>query len=137
MAYDWTPDLSVGIEEIDAQHRELLRRIGDLHTCMRAGETTSVPGVIAALRKYARTHFDSEERHMLELHYPAIERHRAEHASFTAELESFEKDLSQRGPSPSLAIHLAGWLSSWFRDHIRGFDRQLAAFVQAAGAVPP
>lgn len=136
MAYQWTPDLAVGIDEIDAQHRELLARLEELHRCMRAGETGSVPRVLAGVRKYALVHFATEERHMHELGYPELLSHRAEHARFKAELDTFEKELGSRGATPSLAIHLAGWLSEWFRNHIRGFDRQFAEFVRAAPNEP-
>ena len=132
MAYDWTPDVAVGIDEIDAQHRELLARIAELHRCMRGGETDSVPAVLAGVRKYARTHFDTEEDHMRRLAYPDMERHVEQHHRFTAELDAFEEDLRQRGTTPSLAIHLAAWLSAWFRDHIRGYDQQLGAFARGS-----
>jgi hemerythrin len=132
MAYEWTPDLSVGIPEIDAQHGELLGRISELHRCMNAGETSSVPAVLAGLRGYVKEHFDSEERHMREIAYPGIERHLAQHARFAAELEIFEQDWGRRGTTPSLTVDLAGWLSDWFREHIRGYDREVVAFLRAS-----
>ena len=132
MPYDWTPDLSVGNDDIDEQHRELLGRIGELHRCMLTGKTGSVPDVLAGVRGYVKAHFEVEEQHMRELAFPGIERHLAQHARFTAELDSFERLWAQRGTTPSLAVDLSGWLSGWFREHIRGFDKDLAAFVQGS-----
>lgn len=131
MAYEWTPELATGIDEIDADHRELLGRICDLHQCMRAGQTDSVAGVLAGVRAYARSHFATEEQHMRSLAFPGLDRHRAEHARFSTELEAFEREWSARGAMPSLAIGLAVWLSGWFRDHIRVFDLEFAAHAQA------
>lgn len=132
MAYDWTPDLAVGNDEIDAQHRELLRRISELHRCMKDGETASVPDVLAGVRDYVKEHFAHEERHMRRLGYPGIEHHLAQHARFSAELDVFEGDLVRRGATPSLAVGLGGWLSGWFREHIRGFDKEFASFARTS-----
>ena len=131
MAYEWTPDLATGMNDIDAQHRELLRRIGELHRCMRAGETSSVPGVLVGIREYVQTHFANEEREMREVGFPSAARHAAQHARFTTELARFEKDWSRHGTTASLTIDLAGWLSSWFRDHVRGYDAEFATFLRA------
>jgi hemerythrin len=131
MAYQWTPELTTGIDEIDADHRELLGRIADLHGCMRAGQTGSVASVLAGVRSYAKSHFATEEQHMRSLAFPGLERHRAEHARFSSELEAFEREWNARGATPSLAIGLAVWLSGWFRDHIRVFDLEFAAHARA------
>jgi hemerythrin-like metal-binding protein len=130
MAYDWTPDLSTDIGEIDDQHRELLRRMRDLHGSMRTGETSTVPAVLAGVRTYARAHFDTEEQHMRRLGFPGLERHHREHDRFTAELDLFEQEWTRRGTTPSLTVGLATWLSGWFRDHIRTFDSEFAAFAR-------
>jgi hemerythrin-like metal-binding protein len=132
MAYEWTPDLATEIDEIDAQHRELLARLRDLHRSMRVGETDIIPAILAAVRTYAKAHFDTEEQHMRRLGFPGLEAHRAEHAKFTAELDVFEHEWGDRGTTPSLAVGLGTWLSGWFREHIRRFDFELAAFAREA-----
>lgn len=41
MPIQWTQDLAVGVEEIDAQHRELYANVASLHEAMRAHRLAS------------------------------------------------------------------------------------------------
>ena len=49
-ALQWTPALSVGVPDIDAQHRELFRRGERLITALRAGDRNAVTGLIKRFR---------------------------------------------------------------------------------------
>ncbi len=75
MALEWTPDLSVGVEEIDEQHRELFRRAERLIATLRCGDRGEVLPLLAYLDEYVAHHFSAEERLMREVRYPALEEH--------------------------------------------------------------
>ncbi|MCK6519793.1 hemerythrin family protein, partial [Myxococcota bacterium] len=83
----WTPGMSVGVPELDSQHRELFTRLNRLVAAIRAGRgSADVAPVLAFLDDYTREHFADEERVMERAGYPALAEHRAQHAGFCAEL---------------------------------------------------
>ena len=54
---EWTEALSVGVEEIDAQHRELFRRAARLLEGIHAGEPEELGALLDFLYRYAVEHF--------------------------------------------------------------------------------
>ncbi|MHB9035807.1 MAG: hemerythrin domain-containing protein, partial [Armatimonadota bacterium] len=59
MAVQWTPDLAVGVREIDDQHRELFKRVNDLLEAMSKGKgRDEIAKVVAFLGNYVVTHFE-------------------------------------------------------------------------------
>ena len=65
---EWTDDLSVGVELIDEQHKELFNRINDLVTAIKSATCTyKLPDVIQFLEDYIVKHFSEEERYMMRL----------------------------------------------------------------------
>ncbi|HEX9051709.1 MAG TPA: hypothetical protein VF841_14355 [Anaeromyxobacter sp.] len=50
---EWTQALSVGVEEIDAQHRELFRRAARLLEGIRGGEPEELGQLFDFLHEYA------------------------------------------------------------------------------------
>src|SRR5512139_1192632 len=80
---EWTPDLAVGIETIDRQHRELFRRINSLVIAIREHRCKSeIDGTIAFLDDYAKYHFAEEERRMGESAYPGLGEHLRYHTTY-------------------------------------------------------
>lgn len=86
MPLEWTPALSVGVEEIDGQHRELFRRAGRLLDGIRRGDPEEIDELVEYLHRYAISHFGAEEAAMRETRYPGYARHKAEHDRFISDL---------------------------------------------------
>jgi len=73
----WTEDLSVGVETIDNQHKELFSRINSLADAIRQGKCTYIiHGVVTFLEDYAASHFSAEEAFMQHHAYPEYQQHR-------------------------------------------------------------
>ena len=65
MKIEWTPDLSVGIGEIDAQHREFIRLIAAMPEELNASyDTRQAVEMVVFLEGYADRHFTTEETYM-------------------------------------------------------------------------
>lgn len=130
MALKWTDDLSVGVHEIDTQHKELFRRTNDLLAAMSQGKgREEVTTVLEFLGDYVVTHFGTEERYMSRYGYPDRRNHASLHSSFIAEFNSLEAKIAAGGPSSSLAIDLQKRLSSWLTNHIGSVDKVLGAYL--------
>jgi hemerythrin len=126
----WTPQLSVGVEEIDAQHRELFRRV-DLFLgalAERRGAAELDP-LVRYLKAYVREHFAEEQRLMEFSGYSGLGEHLEEHHGFTAEFDGLAGELAQDGPTLGLARRLVALLVDWLSDHLATTDRRFGAYL--------
>jgi len=137
-AISWDPSLSVGIDGIDSQHRELFRRCGALIGAMGDGqERGEVESLLGHLARYACEHFGDEEELMLHFGFAGLAAHRAEHQELVRALVSLRAELRRDGPTAALATRLGSTVAGWLRGHIGGTDLELGRFlVEAQRAAP-
>lgn len=133
MPLEWTPALSVGIEEIDDQHRELFRRAGRLVEGIRRGDPEEIDELVEYLHRYAVSHFGAEEAAMRGVRYPAYARHKAEHDQFIADLLELSVENDEAGGA-FVAVKIDHWLSGWLRDHVSRVDTELGEYLVSAAA---
>lgn len=130
MPVQWTDDLSVGVLEIDNQHKELFSRVNGLLDAMGDGQgKQELENVIGFLAEYVVKHFAAEEEYMLRLNYPNYEAHRGQHEAFVDDFAALKQQLETSGASTSLVIEANRRVVSWLTGHIRKTDKQLGAFM--------
>ncbi len=136
MKVEWGEYLSVGVAEIDGQHRELFDRFNAL---LEAYENGSAAGEITRLftflEVYVVTHFSDEERLMQRIGFPAYLKHREVHKGFIRQVEALRERLENEGPNQGLiatvTLTVNGWLiehNSWMDREIEGSRRRTAAW---------
>ena len=131
MPVEFDPVLLTGVDEIDAQHRELFDRIRALLEASRNRRSREeVIRLLEFLGGYVIEHFASEERRMEEAGYPKIEGHRAEHRQFVKELEILRLELKSEGPSALFVIRVGNRVTEWLREHIYRTDRMLGEWLR-------
>jgi hemerythrin len=131
----WSDDLAIGVEAVDAQHRLLYEKVAELREAMRAHALDRVPAILGFLEAYALRHFAAEERLMEDRGYPGLAEHRALHDEFTREYLRLKPGLVP-SPRASAVVELSEWLGAWLRDHVRRADGDLGRFLRARGAAP-
>jgi len=130
VAIAWDPSLSIGVDPIDAQHRELFHRIDRLLEASASHTTASEVGALLEfLAAYVREHFQTEERLMDELRYPAAAEHREEHLAFARELVGLRAQHASEGGTALLVVRVTSRATTWLREHIYRADKQLGKFV--------
>ena len=128
----WSSALSVGVEEIDRQHRMFIMAINELDDAMRKGRGKDIlETIVKKMDYYATSHFTTEENYFALFGYPDAASHKEEHAYFIKRSSEIKRDLSER--KPALSIEVMGFLSKWVRDHIMGTDKKYAAFFRENG----
>lgn len=130
-AFKWCDDLSVGIEEVDEDHRRLIKCLDDLFTACHAGQGPQVlKKILACLMQYSREHFSHEEDVMRRLGYPGLEDHRAAHAELVTELDDIieQYDISN---SHELSNKTLQFLEDWLTHHILIEDKKIGKFTGA------
>jgi hemerythrin len=137
MAITWTPQLAVGVPEIDAQHQELFRRVDSLLESIQFGRAQDeVARLLEYVGDYVHLHFGAEESLMQQHGYPQRAAHFAEHREFVRSFVELKRELERRGPTPEFAAVVGSALVDWLREHIGATDWALGAWMaaQAGGA---
>lgn len=125
---EWQDRYSVGVDEIDADHREIISIINRLDEIMSSGKARDgLPSITERLVDYTRDHFRREETLMAQYQYPEIGRHRETHNKFIAELDNIQAALA-RG-NYAISISLFSLLRNWLIDHIMAVDRDLGKHI--------
>lgn len=131
MAINWNDDLAVGNELIDRQHREFIETFNQLlGACKAHTGKEAVPRVMRYLDDYLSFHFREEEHLMRATAYPQMAEHVAQHSGFIARVRELQREYQETGASLQVITHLNDTLLQWFLQHIRSYDRQLAAFLR-------
>lgn len=129
MSPEWSPALSVGVEPIDEQHRELFRRAHVLVEALKSGHRAEVGELFEWLGQYASEHFAAEEDFMREVGYPGLAAHRERHEEFRRQLGTLVAEHQRKGATPLVTLELHNWLSDWLRKHVSSEDQELGRFV--------
>jgi hemerythrin len=131
MTLELDPVLLTGVDDIDAQHRELFERIGTVVDASRNKRSREeVIRTLEFLGSYVVYHFAAEERTMQNAGYPRLEAHQREHRQFIREVEILRHELKSEGPSTRFAIRVGNRITDTLREHIYRADRQLAEWLR-------
>ena len=131
---EWDPSLSMGVDTLDLQHRELIERINDLRSAISLGQARSETGrMFSFLEEYVKVHFTMEETLMKRKKYREYVAHRQEHLNFLTmflEMKQRYEDLASQGAVLSfLAVDLDRKLAEWLVEHITKVDKQFGEFL--------
>ncbi len=125
----WGPKLATGIDQIDTQHKELVRLVNLLHAAMRQQKGAQEVGrVLDELANYTVFHFGFEEKLFDRYKYPDTENHKKFHRDLVAKVVAFQKDFS--AGKASVTMELMDFLKNWLRGHIMGTDMAYTPFVK-------
>jgi hemerythrin len=128
---EWSEKLSVGMPEIDDQHKELISILNRLHAAMSEGKGKVVlKDTLADLADYTVTHFYTEERYMARYRYPKLAEHKAEHEAFVSKVKKFQLDFE--AGNATMSIDLMKFIKDWLVTHITGTDMQMGAVITGA-----
>ena len=130
--FKWMPEYSVGIDEIDAQHRKLVNILNRLFIAVSKREGDQViAGVLDALTDYTRTHFALEEQLLHLAQYAELEAHMKEHHKLLEKLHALcRKHLEEEKP---IYFEMLSFLKAWLKEHIQGEDAKYSTALHAAG----
>ncbi len=129
---EWSKELSVGIEEIDSQHKVLVDLLNELHRAIieRHGSETA-HRILLQLLEYTRIHFAVEESLMRILGYPEYEEHKHHHELLLDEVRMLSEKLHDG--KKSISFELLHFLKMWLTKHIMEEDKLYAPFLLSKG----
>ena len=127
---EWRDDFSVGLPEVDHEHREMIAMINTLQ--LEAASGAEIASVLAALGEiHARisAHFALEEKCMTSLGYEGYPEHKVDHEKLLDDIRDIMEEVATSGRfDPAV---LGAQLSAWFVGHFSTLD---ARFHRRPGA---
>jgi hemerythrin len=126
----WTSSFSVNHPQLDQEHQALFHALNQFYT----GIQNSVPKermykLIEDLLKYAKTHFDNEEKHMEAIKFPGLEKHKQEHRAFESKTSDFYS--KYKSGKLLMSVEITNFIKDWITHHIKTQDYQYARFGAA------
>ena len=131
----WKSEYSVGVQEIDDQHIDLMNQINELisHSIENLAEGKHFfENTMEAVIKRTATHFETEEELLQKTDNEVFEDHKREHKELMAKAESLKQELKKAGSVKDL-YNLAVSFKEWFLSHILLYDREAKDSFMAYG----
>ncbi|RMD65013.1 MAG: hypothetical protein D6826_01035 [Alphaproteobacteria bacterium] len=133
----WSQQMSVGIPEIDDDHKQLIRVINRLEA--DANDETRLHALRQSLRglqRYAEFHFAREERVMAACDYPGLDEHKTEHRDFVARIAELNRRLAENPDHATSEVNdaLLSFLKDWLTHHILIEDKAYQPYAEESPA---
>lgn len=120
---EWNEKYSVGVVELDDQHKRMFATINELLESIDSGTTNEhIGSIIDSLVKYKIFHFATEEKYFKEFNYEGAEEHIVKHREFNDKLAVLVKKFPT--PSVEFAFELIDFLEDWLLDHLLDTDQK-------------
>ncbi len=124
---EWDEIMSVGVEELDAQHQQLINLINDAYEALQRHDEQSMTHLIAKMRDYAHVHFATEEQYLEQYKYPDIGSHKFQHAKFNETVKEFKEKQFKKTNLSQIFVFLSRWLAT----HIMEEDKKYVPYLPA------
>jgi len=125
----WTPQLSIGVDEIDEDHKKLIIILNMAIESMNHPENDGIEfaNIFEKMSIYTQHHFHREEALMKACNYPHTDNHKSVHALLIKEINHKNKIFKKGKLS---AEDLVEFLLNWLIDHIADSDAVIAEYCE-------
>jgi hemerythrin len=131
----WKPSFTIGVTELDVQHKMLFKRAARFEGAVHAREPIfRLEELFTFLADYVGAQFAAEEQLMRDVGYPELAEHAQEHSEFKRRLQSLVPQLESEEDSTALLPELRGLLHFWLTDHVTSRDQRIGDFLKDHGS---
>lgn len=124
----WNEKFSVGIDEIDRQHKQLMNLINNIdEEISKGGSYAQFAPIVEELVSYTRQHFAYEEKLLKANQCPDFEQHQQSHLLLYKEILDWQKKV--QNCNQTQLKELMTMLKLWFPSHILIADKKDAEFL--------
>lgn len=129
--FEWTPDISVGNDIIDSQHKKLLAQVNKIIKAMTFdSESIELKEVIGFFDEYINEHFSYEEEYMKEINYPHTEEHKIKHQDFINNYIKFKDKFNHNLEKEKIILDIENYIGKWWIEHIGKEDKKYQLFLE-------
>lgn len=132
---DWRDSFSLGLPEVDFEHKQMIGDINRLHGDLGADATPSeVASSLGEILSAITAHFALEEKSMVSMGYPSHSIHKSDHERLIDRLLDILDEVCAEGRYDAATLSTA--MSDWFVDHFRTHDAELHRWMLVHGPSP-
>lgn len=129
--FEWNNSLSVGIQEIDNQHRQLIKKLNELAEYIQQKKGKDKIGTtLRFMNDYSKIHFSTEEEYMIKYEYPGLEKQKREHEKFKGTVDKLIRELGKEKDMEFFASQVQRFLIDWLILHIKTVDLKFGEFLE-------
>lgn len=130
----WTQNLSVGVREIDEQHKTWFEKAEKLFEAGKNNQAKEYIGeLLVFLDTYTKKHFADEERYMQSVKYPDYLQQKQAHTAFIAQLAKLRSDFNTSGGNIAVIINANQMVVDWLTKHISTMDKKIGEYAKSTG----
>lgn len=130
---EWNEELSVGVQAMDADHKNLVGILNELHEGIVSGADRKALGfVMERLILCTKDHLAREERLLAQAGYPDADDHHKVHDLVIGKVLIAQANF-RMGSTAVLTEEVMLFLKDWISDHILGSDKDYGPFLNSKG----
>jgi len=134
----WKDNYELGVPSIDAQHKELFRRVESFLQVLRSKDSWNdkIPKINETLdfmKRYVVEHFRDEEEYQRSIDYPGYEYHKQLHAGMVDYVKEVSEKYEQSNNDEELMQQFGGRLLAWLINHVAAEDQRIADYAKKKG----
>lgn len=123
MEIKWKDEYSVGIKEIDEQHKYFITLLNDLYNAVCSSkDRNELDTLFQRLTEYAERHFATEEKYFDEFNYDGAAEHKLKHQEMRDNIKKIENQKS--GNEIDFYGNIVYFLKDWLEDHLEKMDQE-------------
>ncbi len=129
---EWNDKLDIGVDEMNNQHKGLLKLMNQLHDAYERGDSYAKQAeILGRLGQATIDHFTEEEAYMESIGFDGLEVHKLIHKDL---LDKFTKHVEDSAKNNALTDNFFVFLKVWLTAHIMGIDTKYAVISNLASA---
>jgi hemerythrin len=132
MMFQWTESLSVGVDLMDEQHKELFSRVNAfVEAVAQNKESIFIEELIKNLEGYLETHLTLEETYMKQYDYDEedTDYHLKQHKTLRTNFQRLKTEYLRKGSNKDLNQKLQEHLCNWLITHVSKVDKKLGDYL--------
>lgn len=130
--------MSIGIDFIDDEHKQLLKIINDLATSIHNKcQRDDIVEILDRLIDYTSYHFSTEEKYFEKFNYENSVEHKEQHQIFLDKFRKIKSEINLEDDlcSVILSEEVFLYLIQWLLHHIAGSDKKYVKLFKENGLI--
>lgn len=134
----WKDQYELGVPLIDAQHKELFRRVGSFFQVLRSEDAweekiSKLDDTLEFMKTYVVEHFRAEEDYQQKIDYPGYEFHKQIHDGMVQYVQEVSQQYERSNHNEDLMQQFGGRLLAWLINHVAAEDQRIAEYAKKKG----
>lgn len=131
----WKDKYRLGVDVIDAQHKELFHRVDMFLRTLREASSwdekvSRVNETLDFMNGYVVEHFRDEEAYQLQIGYPGYDMHKKIHDDMVGYVLKVTSEYKEKGFDEQLMQQFGGKLLAWLINHVAAEDQRISAYAR-------